>query len=876
VKAYHKRLLSVLITIVLLLCVSSVFISSVFTVDASQLHIDPQGSASSAQGLNRSDGQLPGKAELDADGYDTVLANGFEQVLTDGKSTLYFRDDTAEIALQDLATGHIWYSNPQDRDQETMVEGTTRLRIGAQLTVAYYDSQGTYGQMDSYNDAIAYDGVKWEQTDNELIVHYRLGKTVVTLADVPQQISKSRLDGFLSVLSEKDQKDFLKNYKLASVTGRDQSYVDKMVEKYPNVINEDTYYLTKDSTRILTKIRTWLDECGYTDEDLDYDNKVNQIEVEASSRAFFAMTMTYRLDEGALVVTLKGDSLEYDETIPPNEINILEYFGAGGKTEKGYMLMPDGSGTLIYYNNGRTTETPFAMRIYGNDTVSETESAYVADKKVSLPVFGVKNGKAAMLAVVEEGAATVSLNARVNGMFNSYNTVYPSMLATAVDRMNISDSQQVYFEAEPYRGDVVIRYQPLKEEDNDYMGMARAYRQMLLEAGTLKAQAESVYPLALDVIGAAPTTELVAGMPVEVMEPMTTFAQMAEIANALPAKGNAVWLRMEGWMKDGLQQKAVTGISVESKLGGEEGLKQLLADAQEQGWQVLPEVWLATAFDKGGFSLSNDCIRDLCRDIAVRYTYDYVSRYRRYGAGIVYQLDGARTQKSAEYFLRDAQRLGLNAASIPDVGVNLWSDFEMRAPMNRQLMQQMGEGVLASFHEKMQLALPNPNAYALTYASKILDMPTTDSAFRMTDECIPFYQAVVRGSIDYVCEPLNYADDHRMALLQAVEYGSGLQYAVSAETTALLKETDYSYVNKGRFTDWDETIQESYIAAASVLEKVAGLEMIHHERVSFNLYTTTYADGTCIAVNYGAQAAQVNGVEVPPMSFAVVKGGEGA
>ena len=67
-KAYHKRLLSVLVTMVLLLSVSSVFISSVFTVDATQLHIDPQGSASSAQGLNRSDGQLPQKAELDADG----------------------------------------------------------------------------------------------------------------------------------------------------------------------------------------------------------------------------------------------------------------------------------------------------------------------------------------------------------------------------------------------------------------------------------------------------------------------------------------------------------------------------------------------------------------------------------------------------------------------------------------------------------------------------------------------------------------------------------------------------------------------------------------------------------------------------------------
>ena len=90
-KAYHKRLLTVLITALLLLGLSSVFISDVFSVDATKLKIEPQGPARSTQGMNRSDGILPAAEELDADGYDTVLAKGFEQVLSDGKATLFFK-----------------------------------------------------------------------------------------------------------------------------------------------------------------------------------------------------------------------------------------------------------------------------------------------------------------------------------------------------------------------------------------------------------------------------------------------------------------------------------------------------------------------------------------------------------------------------------------------------------------------------------------------------------------------------------------------------------------------------------------------------------------------------------------------------------------
>ena len=873
-KAYHKRLLTVLITALLLLGLSSVFISDVFSVDATKLKIEPQGPARSTQGMNRSDGILPAAEELDADGYDTVLAKGFEQVLSDGKATLFFKEKTAEIALQDVATGHIWYSNPQDRDQETMVAGTTKLRLGAQITLTYYDSKGVYGQMDSYNDCIEYDGMTWEVQGEELVVRYHLGKTVVTLADVPQQISKSRMEQFISVLPEKDQKDLLKNYKLASITGQDQAYIDKMVAKYPNVVNEDTYYLVKDSTRILTKIKNWLDQCGYTVEDLKHDNAVNHIETEIPIRAYFDVTLAYRLDKGSLLVTLRGEELDYQETIPLHEIRVLEYFGAGGKTEKGYMLLPDGSGTLIYYNNGRVNETPVVMRLYGNDTVSDAESAYVVDKKASLPVFGIKNGKAALLTTIEQGASLVTLNARVSGMQNSYNTVFPTMQMKAVNQMRISDSQQIYFEEAPYRGDVTLRYEPLPEEDNDYMGMAKAYRQHLLDEGVLWDRTDDVYPLAVDLIGAVTTTKTVAGIPVEALEPMTTYTQMAEIAQMLPAVNEAVWLRLEGWLAGGMNQGAVTGLEAENLLGGEQGLKALLSLAEENGWILMPEVWLATAFDKDGFSVSSDCIRDLCRDVAVRYNYDYVNRYRRYGSDVIYQLDADRTKRSAEAYLAGNEQLGLEWIAVPDVGVNLWSDYTRKSPMNRELMLEAAVRVLAEVGEKVSLSMPNPNAYALAYTDRIYDLPTSDSGFRMTDESVPFYQAVVRGCIDYVSEPLNYADDHRMALLQAVEFGSGLQYTLTWQTTALLKDTEDNHINRGRYTDWVETMDESYAAAAQVLAPLAGQGMAAHERIAVNVYRTTYENGDAVVVNYGKEPVTIDHVTIPALDFALVKAGE--
>ena len=54
----------------------------------------------------------------------------------------------------------------------------------------------------------------------------------------------------------------------------------------------------------------------------------------------------------------EGDNLLMDLTLYP-------FFGAADAAAEGYMLVPDGCGSLIYLNNGKTTVAAYSQSIYG-------------------------------------------------------------------------------------------------------------------------------------------------------------------------------------------------------------------------------------------------------------------------------------------------------------------------------------------------------------------------------------------------------------------------------------------------------------------------------------------------------------------------------
>ena len=878
-KTYSKRLLIIFLCILLVVLVSSVFIAPIFTLSASDLNIHPGSQSASAESAGRSESsQLPGAKEIDAQGYDTKLPAGYAPVLEDQKSAVYFQKETAEVAIQDKSTGQVWLSNPENLDSETMVEGTTKKRIGAQLTVSYLDAKGNIGQMDSSNDCIAYGNMTYQVKDNCLSVNYRLGKTVITSADVPQQMSKARFEEFTKSLSVTDRNYLLAQYGLASVKNAEASFKKIMVQKYPNIEKTDIYFLKYDSTRILTQVKAIWDKCGYSSDDLSYDNKENKVVTEVTVRPYFVVCLEYRLVDGALQVTMDSGKLQYEKQIPPYTISLLEYFGAGGKNDKGYMLLPDGSGTLIYYNNGKTKASAFSMPIYGKNTVTDTEADYLADNKLSLPVFGIKRGAAALLVTVDSGASLCSLNARVAGLSNSYNTVYPSFLATDYDVSQLSeDSKQIYTEQQPYRGKVVITYHPLDPDHASYIGMAQAYRSMLLENGTLKKNTVSdSYPLLADYICGVPSKTLFLGVPVKSLKAATTFSQVRDITAMLKSEGvNGLSVRLEGWMNGGLAQKYVGSLQIEGALGGAAGLAELNAYLKKNGIAFYPDVFISTVFDKGnGFNVPEQNIRNLCRDIAVRYFYDYMNRYRTYDGRVIYQLSPTFLGKASNAFIKGYAQTGIAGFSLPDFASLLYSDYRVGRACNREDSLSKTTDSLERLAGSGEIAESNPNLYGLTYGSYVYDLPTEDSHFRLCDESVPFYQTVLRGLVDYVSPSLNYASDYETALLEAVEFGSGLQYTLTGENTAVLKDTQYNYINKGHYSDWSEIVAKDYAKAASIMKPLQGVEIVGHERISENFYRTDYADGTSVYVNYTDKTQSENGVSVDARGFAAAKGGK--
>jgi len=104
----------------------------------------------------------------------------------------------------------------------------------------------------------------------------------------------------------------------------------------------------------------------------------------------------------------------------------LPYFGASDSNSDGYLFIPDGSGALIYANNGKTTAQPYNRRVYGTDYAMQptAEFSTVELAQIHLPVFGIKDNDQAFLAVIENGDAIARIEATVYGMRDSFNRVW--------------------------------------------------------------------------------------------------------------------------------------------------------------------------------------------------------------------------------------------------------------------------------------------------------------------------------------------------------------------------------------------------------------------------------------------------------------------
>lgn len=798
---------------------------------------------------------------------------------------LYINEETTEVAVKDKRSGYIWYTNPQDREKDSKAAGLNKDLLASQMTITYYTPSSQAKMMNNYSDSVRLGQFDIETIENGVKITYRIGKESKVYV-VPQVISKERMEEkILNNINETDAKKLLRQYRLLSLENVSESRKQELLAQYPSLKNGDIYVLAENVRDYMKEsLQEIILSAGYTLEDMNEDHAANNVPPAQENKEVFKISIEYILEGENLVVRVPTEEIEYHhDSYPLYSIKLLEFFGAAGLQDEGYMLVPDGSGSLIYFNNNKLASSSYVINVYGNDrSVPLTERSSLIEQAY-LPVFGMKKGENAFFAIIESGDAMARVCADISGRVNSYNSVCSEFVLIPNDVLDISDYSGNYvimvYQPRIFKGDIKIRYAFLNGENANYAGMARYYRKYLeKQYGMVQRQLYDNVPFYLELVGAIRKVRSIAGVPINVLQPLTTYDQAIEIIDQLKKGGvEDVVLKYTGWANGGVHHTIPSTVTLISKLGGNRAFSRLKNYLEQNQIDYFMDFGIIYAYKNtlfDDFIVRAHASRYITKEIASIYDYNIATDVQDLDRGPYYIISPSRIPHIVDGMIRGLQDLSVKGVSIRDAAIDVNSDFRERRLIDRQ----QARDILVSQFEKMKnsglmLMVEGGNAYSLPYVDHIINIPEESNRFYITDESIPFLQMVIRGHISYAGEPINLASDYRKAMLKAVEVGGGIHFTFIYDENSAVKETYYDHYYSSEYRIWLDRALDFYREVNEALKDVQGQAIENHEKLAENVYRTTFENGVQVIVNYNNEAVNIQGMVIEGKGYKVLKGG---
>lgn len=816
----------------------------------------------------------------------SIIANRLMALAAENESlSLYIDPETTEIAVRRKDTGTVWLSNPELREADPVAQGAVKGELASQLVIRYYAGGELLQSMDNFAASIRHRQFAVERIESGVKVTYQFGKEELGKESVPNVIRKERFESLIwSKATEEEQAYLNAQYKPVSLedAGSDAER-EELLEQYPRLEQSDVYVLSKYIPDFeIPKLHALLQTYGYTTQDLAHDHEENGIAFTVKDAPGFHISIEYVLDGEHLVATVPLDEMEYRDSYPPYAIELLKYFGAADHSREGYLFIPDGSGALIHFNNHKQQADAISIPVYGPDpAIRRIEETYRTEK-AAFPVYGLKAGDAAFLAILEQGESLAHIAADIAGRRTSYHHVHPQFVLKPKDDIMLEtgngQKKLNVFQEEIYDDKLQIRYVFLDGQDADYSGMAKAYREHLEANGVLvrRTKGEDI-PFYLELTGAIRKKYTVLGTPYTGIEPLTTFDQAIDILEQLRDQGvHQINVRYSGWFNGGLAHSIPTKIKPVRKLGGTSGFGNLIDYTIERGIDLFPDTAFLNVYrNTSGFSPGRDAVRFLNKNVAALYRISPASNQAEFDGDYRFLLAPARLERVVDRFLSAFRKFdGTEQLFLRDLGSVLYSDFRSGKQVHRQQSRQIVESQLRTMQDSgLKLGMDAAHRYALPYADYILNVPTDSSRYFLADESIPFYQMVLRGYIDYAGEPLNRSADVRKAMLRAVETGSGVHFSWIYADNTEVKKTAHNDLFMVQYDRWLDEAGAFYRRYNAEMKSVRDEPITRHEILADHVRRTTFADGTSVIVNYSDSPVTIDGIVVPGNDYALTKGG---
>ena len=595
----------------------------------------------------------------------------------------------------------------------------------------------------------------------------------------------------------------------------------------------------------------------------------------------FVIPVQYVLEEDCLAASIISEGIEEEvwedpDTDPEKKqsvmnVALLPFMGAAGSDDEGYLIIPDGSGALIHFNNGRTGAAIYQQDVYGRDDALTIRKAATTTYDVNMPLFGIVRNGRALMAVVENGDYQAQLNAMVNGQLTGYSNAYFAAQYIHMEANTImpgsEHSTDVMLPTNTFRdmGNFTVRYYPLAAENATYADVAAAYRAQL----GLKESIADAATQQLEMVASIPSIDTFLGVPYESVRVLTSYEQAAQTLRDFAAEGlNDLTLRYTGWSKQSVRGKMVTGLDLDNRLGGKKAFDGLRQAVKETGAEMVLAVDLIDIYEDGNGYWSLFAATDSVNSTAKQVPEFLQSTGYQDPEGKPWYLLSPDKVPEAARKLAENLSGQVDGVSLSMLGNTVYSSFG-KTGISRTSAGMYWQQALETLSGKIQtLSAKTASAYAFPYIEQVDATPCASSRFEVTDMEIPFYQMVTHGAMALYTEPANEDGNVRKALLRAIEYGMYPSWRVIAGDTALLSGTDYASWHAASLDAWREEIKNT-AAWMAPLGVYAGMQMTGHEQVTATLSVTTYANGDMVLVNYGSEDAEHLGVTVPALGYAI-------
>lgn len=570
-----------------------------------------------------------------------------------------------------------------------------------------------------------------------------------------------------------------------------------------------------------------------------------------------------------------------------SEIYLLMSFGAGSTEETGYIVVPDGSGAVINFNNQKRDYVDYNAKIYGRDTNLALIRKPAKTQQVYLPVLGIVKGENALMAVIENGDENANVRASVSETkvkSSSYNMSWFSYTTRSRDSFFMGTRNEALWAEETGKisiDKIKTRYYPISNSTKDevsYADVALKYQEYLIKDLNVVKKEDLSAPLSITLYGGMLLKRSIAGIPVNLETAATTYKDAKQILEELKSLGiDNMVVNYSEFNKAGITSRIANDLDVSKELGGKGDFDELMDYANSNGIALFPEVEIQEYQLSGnGYSkTSNSAIR-LSKSYATQIQFEMA-----YGTENL--LRDSHTILSPAFYVDAIKKItnsfskeNVKNITLSNATTMLYSDFGTRSVSRGQAILNLQESYQTLKDKGISILAQGSNEYALAYVDFIQDIPMYSSNFDLFDYDIPFYQIALKGVIPMSSTSVNSSSDAFNHLLLSISTGTNLNYEFMKEDPNDFLTSEYEEYYYAKYDGWKDIAAKEYKLVKEILEPLANETIKDHKIESRSVTQTTFSNGTVIKIDTEKGSLIVNGKNIDFASYGLnyVKGAE--